>query len=117
MGPEREISSRSVDDLSEQLRESSRSTSDLGAGVQILTHAVQSLKSSVDDSVRGPGERYVRVAHLEEMFAERGGFVSTVSQEIESATRALGQRLASLPAEVYPCAQVKQMYWKNKWKP
>ena len=33
MGPEREISSRSVDDLSEQLRESSQSTSDLGAGV------------------------------------------------------------------------------------
>ena len=49
------------------------------------------------------------------MGPERGGFVSTVSQEIESAKRALGQRLASLPAEVYPCAQVKQMYWKNKW--
>ena len=39
MGPEREIITRSADNLSEEKRESSRVTGDFCAGVQSLTEA------------------------------------------------------------------------------
>ena len=101
MGPDREIITRSADNLSEELRESSRSTSDLGAGVQSLTNAVESLKNSLADSRSAPGTRNIGVAQLENTFTERGGLARVVSKEVESVTRSLGRRIASLPAEFH----------------